>query len=152
MWELEAISGLPNDRQNEGQILSFRFPTPQIKTFDIGQNVIVGSGPSFPYLCIKQLQQSDYQLYRLPNNARGVDQLAFLTDKLLLGYISEGIFCLLDLGQLQNQTECTKLQLALQIRLPNALIKRFAIDHPMNALALTATNGNVFLYNLPVAI
>ena len=36
--------------------------------------------------------------------------------------------------------------------MPGALIKRFSVDHPMNALALTATNGNVFLYNLPVAI
>ena len=52
LWELDAISGLPN-RQNEGQILSFRFPSPQIKSFDIGQNVIVGAGPAFPYLCIK---------------------------------------------------------------------------------------------------
>lgn len=45
------------------------------------------------------------------------------------------------------------MQVSLEIRLPGgALIKRFAVDQPMNALALTATNGNVFLYNLPIAI
>ena len=45
-----------------------------------------------------------------------------------------------------------KLQLALEIRIPAAQIKRFTVDQPMNALALTASNGNVFLYNLPMAI
>lgn len=91
-------------------------------------------------------------MYRLPNEARGVEQISFLTDKLLLGYLSEGIFYLVDLGQMLSQPGSPKLQIALEIRLPGALIKRFSVDHPMNALALTATNGNVFLYNLPVAI
>jgi hypothetical protein len=38
-------------------------------------------------------------VYKLPNEARGVQQLAFLTDRLLLAYISEGIFYVVDLGQ-----------------------------------------------------
>ena len=39
-------------------------------------------------------------MYKLPNEARGVEQIPFLTDKLLLGYLSEGIFYLVDLGQM----------------------------------------------------
>jgi len=38
-------------------------------------------------------------MYKLPSEARGIEQVAFLTDKLLLGYLSEGIFYLVDLGQ-----------------------------------------------------
>ena len=56
---------------------------------------------------------------------------------------------MVDLGQ---QGQANKLQITLEVRIPGALIKRFSVDHPMNALALAATNGNVFLYNLPAAI
>lgn len=42
--------------------------------------------------------------------------------------------------------------MALEIRVPGAAIKRFAIDKPMNALILSASNGTVLMYNLPAAI
>ena len=35
LWDLDGISGLPN-RPTDGQIYNFRFPSPQIKLFDIG--------------------------------------------------------------------------------------------------------------------
>ena len=110
----------------------------------------MGGGPKFPYLVVKrdfgtEPMTAEYALYKLPKEARGIEQLAFLTDKLLLGYISEGIFYLVDLGQ-QSQA---KLQVALEIRLPAALIKRFAVDNRMNALSLCSSGGQVFLYNLP---
>ena len=67
--------------------------------FDLGQNLIVGAGPQFPYLVVKRLDDAiDFNLYKLPNEARGIEQISFLTDRLLLGYISEGIFYLVDLG------------------------------------------------------
>ena len=124
-----------------------------MKLFDIGQGTIVGGGPAYPYLILKKTaaegqESGEMTVYKLPNEARGIEQVSFLTDKLLVGYLSEGIFNLVDLGQQSKN----RLQLALQIRIPGALIKRFAVDHPMNALALTSTNGNVFLYNLPAAI
>jgi hypothetical protein len=40
----------------------------------------------------------DEQIYRLPNEGKGVEQLLLLSDKLLLAYISEGVFYLVDLG------------------------------------------------------
>lgn len=63
--------------------------------------VLAGAGPSFPYIVLVQLTAegaSPPRIYQLPNEARGVEQIAFLTDKLLLGYISEGIFNLVDIG------------------------------------------------------
>ena len=109
-----------------------------------------------PYLIVKKLQANQTRdeegltVYKLPCEARGIEQISFLTDKLLIGYISEGFFYLVDLGQANSNS---RLQVALEIRLPEgAQIKRFSVDHPMNALAMTATNGRVFLYNLPTAI
>jgi len=63
--------------------------------------MLVGAGPSFPYIVLVQLSAegaSPPRIYQLPNEARGVDQVGFLTDKLLLAYISEGIFNLVDIG------------------------------------------------------
>ena len=62
---------------------------------------MIASGPSFPYLCVFGGELTAYSLLRLPNGARGIEQIAFLTDKLLLGYLSEGIFYLVDLANLQ---------------------------------------------------
>ena len=79
--------------------------------FDIGVNLLVGGGPQFPYIIIKYLKSQDVSestirteaggdelCFRLPNEARGVDQMELLADKLLLGYLSEGAFYLVDLG------------------------------------------------------
>jgi hypothetical protein len=67
LWELDGISGLPN-RQQDGQIFKYKFPTSQIKLFDIGHNIIVGAGPSFPYIVVKPTTDtSEYTVYKLPN-------------------------------------------------------------------------------------
>jgi len=58
LWDLDGISGLPN-RQHEGQVCKFKFPTSNVKMFDFGQNLIVGAGPQLPYLIIKHLNGSD---------------------------------------------------------------------------------------------
>ena len=87
---------------------------------------------SSPYIIIKYLKSqdisestirptdaTDMHCYRLPNEARGIEQIELLTDKLLLGYISEGAFYLVDLGQATNNNN---LQIALEIRIPGAHI------------------------------
>ena len=53
LWELDGISGLPN-RQQDGQLLKFQFPSNNVKMFDIGQDLLIGAGPQFPYLAIKR--------------------------------------------------------------------------------------------------
>ena len=95
-------------------------------------------------------ESCDEQCYKLPNEARGVEQLELLTDKLLLGYISEGAFYLVDLGQSADND--SRLQIALEIRIPGAHIGQFSVDRQMNTLTLATTNGNTFLYNLPLAL
>ena len=66
--------------------------------------MIVGAGTQLPYLIVKRLNEPhDFMMYSLPNEARGIEQLTFLTDRLLLGYISEGVFYLVDLGQKEQQ-------------------------------------------------
>ena len=34
-------------------MFKFLFPSPNVKLFDFGQNMLVGAGPQFPYICIK---------------------------------------------------------------------------------------------------
>jgi len=151
VWELEGVNGL-STRQQDSKLFKFQFPSAEVKLFDFGANMIVGSGPQFPHLVVKRnliAGNTDFTLYKLPREARGIEQLCFLADRLLLGYLSEGIFHLVDLGQ---QAPDNKLQIALEIRVPGSLIKRFAVDAQMNALALVASNGHVLLYNLPAAI
>ena len=42
--------------------------------FDLGQNLIVGAGPQFPYLVVKRMDDAiDFNLYKLPNEARGIE-------------------------------------------------------------------------------
>ena len=57
LWDLDGISGLPN-RQEEGQVYKFRFPSAGVKIFDFGQNMLVGAGPSFPYIVVKHTMHS----------------------------------------------------------------------------------------------
>lgn len=94
-------------------------PTFKAKFFDFGSQLVALAGPDLPYLVVKNMESplisirdqtasgvrttssssSDFTFFKLPNEARGIEQLAFLTDRLLLGYLSEGIFYLVDFGQ-----------------------------------------------------
>ena len=66
---------MPN-RQHDGQLLKFQFPSNYVKMFDIGQDLLIGAGPQFPYLSIKrgiENTETGFQLYRLPKEARGIE-------------------------------------------------------------------------------
>lgn len=88
------------------------------------------------------------QYFKLPNEARGIDQISLLSDKLLLAYLSEGNFYLVDLGQRVDE----KMQIALEIRIPGQQIKRFAVDRNMNNLVLVTSGGKTHMYHLPTAL
>jgi hypothetical protein len=71
-----------------------------------------------------------------------------LQDKLLLAFLSEGSFFLVDLGQAPSD----ELEISLEIRLPAQQIKRITIDPAMMTLVLSTSSGKILLYHLPTAL
>jgi hypothetical protein len=90
---------------------------------------VVATGPQCPFLVIKELLSSvdDCEVYfKLPNEAKGVNQIQLLKDKCLLAYLSDGTFYLVDLNA-DNRSK-PKVEVSLEIRIPGQKISKFEVD------------------------
>lgn len=74
--------------------------------------------------------------------------MLLLRDKNLLAFISEGYFYIVDLS---TKHVFGRIQVKINIRIPNETIKNFDVDFNMNTLLLATSNGNVYIYDLPKA-
>eukprot|EP00347_Sterkiella_histriomuscorum_P023854 403333155 len=147
-WSLDTAAQL------DAQIFSLNFKSKQITCFDTGINHLVAGGKDLPYLIYKviQGQQRGEYYFKLPAGCRGIEKLQLLRDKNLLSFISEGYFYLVDLSTQFLNPGSGGVQVKLHIRIPNESIKNFEIDQNMNILVLLTSNGQAYLYDLPVAL
>jgi hypothetical protein len=115
---------------------------------EFGPGFIVASGSQSSYIVVAHLDQRPQSIFRLPRNSKGVEQILLLKDKLLLCFISEGVFYLVDLAQADED----ELEVQLEIKVHAHQVKQFAVDPKMKTLALATTGSKVFMYDLPTAL
>ena len=166
LWAIDAIEGVTATprgmyRPEEEPVCKLQFPSTDIKLVELGPGFVVGAGPQCPFIVLKDMKAAVIStpmqpfgaqgelFYRLPNNARGVEQIQLLRDKYLLAYISEGIFYLVDINP-ENRTQ--KIKISLELRVPGHKITRFDVDNNMRIVALATAGGNLLMYDLAKAL
>jgi hypothetical protein len=90
---------------------------------------------------VRSISKQTAMRYGLPEGCLGIDQIGLLQDSLLLGFIAQGRFYLVDLSK---ESENLKVQCCIGL---NAYpIIQFTVDGSMQKLILTA--DKCYLYDL----